>query len=169
MKAMTNMNEPVLDCSVLPDYPGLLLYPDGRVFRIKTGRFLRGYDNTHGYRQLDLRWQGQGTPKIHRLIARAFVPNPLNLPFVNHKNGDRQDNRACNLEWCTNLYNTQGLNRARGFGSIDLRKMGRKRYRAQYKKNGAKGVHKCFATREEAQDFLDTEAEIARSELRVDM
>lgn len=42
---------------------------------------------------------------IHRLVAKAFIPNPDGLPIINHINEDRADNRVENLEWCDRSYN----------------------------------------------------------------
>ncbi len=44
---------------------------------------------------------------IHRLVAKAFVPNPDNLPCVNHKDECKTNNHADNLEWCSILYNNK--------------------------------------------------------------
>lgn len=59
-----------------------------------------------GYQQVSLNKNGkQYFKSVHRLVAQAFIPNPDNLPQVNHKNEIKTDNRAENLEWCTAKYN----------------------------------------------------------------
>jgi hypothetical protein len=60
-----------------------------------TWHFIATY-NGNGYRRV--RVQGK-TFKVHRLVAEAFVPNPDRLPYVLHKDGDRENNVYTNLEW----------------------------------------------------------------------
>lgn len=62
--------------------------------------------NSDGYLQVTVGKTGHRSQyRVHRMVAEAFVPNPNNLPEVNHKDYDRTNNNADNLEWCTHADN----------------------------------------------------------------
>ncbi len=96
-----------------------LITTDGRVFRktrlprLVSGRILRGNwlkpcNNARGYLHYAISVNGRAlTQTVHRLVAKTFLPNPDNLPEVNHKNGNKKDNRVGNLEWCTSSHNSK--------------------------------------------------------------
>lgn len=72
----------------------------GRIRRTHTGRVLRTWICvTTGYQQIML--ADRKKHSVHRLVALAFIPDIEGKPWVNHKNGDRADARASNLEWVT--------------------------------------------------------------------
>lgn len=82
--------------------------------RQQGSRFVNQYKilgtkvNKFGYKEVALSKDGKTkTVLLHRLIAIHFVPNPDNLPVVNHKNGIKTDNRIENLEWVTRSQNTK--------------------------------------------------------------
>jgi hypothetical protein len=82
-----------------------IVYPDGRVFSKMRGIFLvpllgKGRSQYYSIK----------VPKrisVHRLVAMLYIPNPDNLPEVNHKDGDKLNNNYWNLEWCTRLHNME--------------------------------------------------------------
>ena len=62
----------------------------------------------YGYCELSLHKNGKEKRfKVHRLIAEAFIPNPNKLPEVNHIDGNKENNHASNLEWCTSKENKE--------------------------------------------------------------
>lgn len=82
--------------------------------RFYKGRMLKPYEFPNGYMGITLELRGKGF-LVHRLVAQAFVPNGKHKPQVNHKDGDRKNNAASNLEWVTcsenNKHSYEKLNR----------------------------------------------------------
>lgn len=81
---------------------------------------IRKGNREDGYFVVNLRKNGKGTVfQVHRLVAEAFIPNPENLPTVNHKDGEKTNNHVSNLEWASYGENNvhalkHGLRRPRG-------------------------------------------------------
>lgn len=78
----------------------------GDVLSVRSGKLLKAGKNKQGYMNVVLSKNGESkVHKVHRLVARTFIPNPNNYPFINHKDEDKANNCAENLEWCTAKYN----------------------------------------------------------------
>lgn len=76
--------------------------------KISRGKLLKPGANAEGYLFVTLSKNNIVRPaRINRLVASAFIPNPGNLPSVNHKDKNRKNNNVENLEWCTVEYNNR--------------------------------------------------------------
>lgn len=81
-------------------------YVDGVLYRRPRKERILKQEDHHGYKRVSL--MKNSKPKwffVHRLVAEAFIPNPDNLPQVNHKSEVKSENSVENLEWCTEEYN----------------------------------------------------------------
>lgn len=93
---------------VIKDYPNYEITDTGKVLsKYLMGELVqrvgkKGYAYVNLYNE-----HGRKTKKIHRLVAETFIPNPNNFPMVNHKDGNKLNNRVDNLEWCTPSENIQ--------------------------------------------------------------
>lgn len=75
---------------------------DGEVINNHTGRVVKPQPNGKGYLRVSI---GGKLRFVHRMVAEQYVPNPENKPQVNHKDGNKRNNSADNLEWVTNQEN----------------------------------------------------------------
>ena len=96
------------------NYEDYKVLSNGQVIGTR-GKVLKVDLNSVGYERVTLSKEGvTKRVTVHRLVAEHYCPNPHNLPHVNHINGNRRDNRAENLEWCTPSYNIKdGWHRGR--------------------------------------------------------
>lgn len=90
-------------------FPHYWIYEDGKLYSEHTRKFLKPFKigrKEYPYLAYKLCLDGyERTEQIHRLVAKAFIPNPLNLETVNHKDGDKFNNHVDNLEWMTQQEN----------------------------------------------------------------
>ena len=90
-------------------YEGLYaITPEGEVWSYKKKMFLVPRANSKGYLRVQLFKDGQKKwYRVHRLVAEAYIPNPDNLPQVDHIDGNKMHNYLNNLQWITNRDNVR--------------------------------------------------------------
>ena len=85
-------------------HPKYAINEQGEVYSSKTKKYLK--HSLHGAGYLTVYIDGENR-LLHRLLAQTFIPNPDNLPCVNHKDGNKLNNDLNNLEWCDYSHNNK--------------------------------------------------------------
>ena len=105
----------------------------GEVRRIKTNKLLTPHLSINGYLRVTLYDNGKTKiMRVHQLVAQAFIPNPNDLVEVNHKDGNKLNNRVDNLEWCTHFDNAQHAIRNGLYQSIKIQRIDSKGVTCEY-------------------------------------
>lgn len=81
-----------------------IITKDGKIINKKRGNILKPQLNGKGYLRVSI---GKKLRFVHRLVAEKYIPNPNNLPQVNHKDGNKLNNSVDNLEWVSNKQNRE--------------------------------------------------------------
>lgn len=84
---------------IIPGFPNYDISEEGVITNIITNKLLKYRTMTSGYYYISLYKEGKGYNRsIHRLLAQIFIPNPENLPCVNHKDGNRLQHKGWRIE-----------------------------------------------------------------------
>jgi len=118
-----------------------IIYSDGRIFGKRYNRFLSPGES-RGYLHVNILGKNL---TLHRLVAEKFIPNPDNLPQVDHIDGNRQNNDVSNLRWVTNMTNGQSINTNKPVGSWHISAEGTFRHRIRINGNVHIKTFKNFA------------------------
>ena len=102
---------------LIEGHPDYMISNHGRIFSLERilidimgrkrkvgGKFMKHILNNNGYCEVEL---DKKTKKVHRLLAIHFIPNPLNLPSVDHIDRDKKNNQLNNLRWASHSMNMQ--------------------------------------------------------------
>ena len=96
----------------IPNWEWYLINEQGEILNTRTNKLIKGDVNNIGYHRITLYNNGYKQRFfVHRLVATLFLPNPDNLPKVNHIDGNKDNNDVNNLEWCTRTYNEHAARR----------------------------------------------------------
>lgn len=94
------------------EYPSYEVSNMGNIRNIHTNKCLKQMKDIYGYLRVNLVYKDENGIKkrrkvqVHRIVAKAFIPNPNNLPQINHIDEVKTNNVIDNLEWCTQYYNS---------------------------------------------------------------
>lgn len=93
---------------IITAFPKYEISSNGYIRHIDTLMVRKNIVSKRGYAVVTINQSGKmKTIKIHRHVAIAFIPNPLNYTQINHKDGNKLNNRLDNLEWCTQKHNNE--------------------------------------------------------------
>lgn len=151
--------------TIIKEYPNYAVSTFGKVINIKKGNELKPALSRKHLIVILYNENGSKHKYIHRLMGEAFLDNPNNYPFIDHRNRNPLDNNIVNLRWCSVSQNTRNSDRRRGnITKVELKggysrkfnrvvEEGKCSWRVCVGLNGVKH-RKNFPTEQEAKDYL---------------
>lgn len=129
---------------------------DGEVKNLSE-KIIKPFLTKKGYKQIVLTKDGDKKKHyIHRLVAQAFIPNPNNLPEVNHINEDKLDNDVVNLEWLSRIDNMR-------HGTVQARRAEKAKKTVEVLDSAGTVIEVCRGLKDTAMKYNTTDYYIKRS------